>query len=140
LELTYGGGQQSYMMPLSEYYGLTPDKRLRIRVYFLCTPNLSADDVKNLGEYLNWTKSLAARDCYLSTKEGRWLGSISKTKSKVAAQAVSPENTRWIHEVVYKADSELNIRKCGDHRKNISYHDGYFLVQTHAVLSCMAFT
>jgi hypothetical protein len=79
LELTCGGGQQSYMMPHSEYYGLT-DKRLRIRVYFLCTPNLS-DDFENLGKYLNWTKPSAARDYYLSTKEGRRLGSISKTKS-----------------------------------------------------------
>jgi hypothetical protein len=125
LELTYGGGRQSYMIPLAQYYGLT-NPELKIRVYFLCTPNLS-DDFENLGKYLGWPKPSAARDFYLSQKHRR-LGTISSTKSEVAAEVLSPENDRWIHEVLYKADSELNIRYCGEHRKNISYHDGYSLV------------
>jgi hypothetical protein len=125
LELTYGRNRQSYMIPIAQYYGLT-NPELKIRVYFLCTPTLS-DDFENLGKYLNWTKPTAAREFYLTSQKRR-LGSISNTKSEVAAQTVSPENARWIREVVYKADSELNIRYCGEHRKNISYHDGYSLV------------
>ena len=124
-QLTYGPSRQSYMIPLAEYYGLTHPE-LKIRVYYLCTSALS-DDFEKLATLLGWPKPSAARDFYLSTQKRR-LGSISSTKSEIAAQKVSEVNAKWIHEDVYKADSELYMRYCGPHKKEVNYHDGPSLV------------
>lgn len=123
LELTYGVKTQSYMMSLSEYY-LLVDPRLHLKVYFLCTPTLSVD-FKKLAEYYKWPVPTAAGDLYeeqlkasannkrrlLASGDGRNLGSVSGTKSEVAAQHLSEVNAKWFHQI-YEMDTLLNKRYC----------------------------